>query len=307
MTLLYLTLAWTTGMVLAHVLGAPWRPLLVVATLAAGGAGACRRRPVARGAVLLMCVAALGGARYGLAQPVIDAAHPAFYNGRTVTLRGRVIADPDVRGTTTHLVVAAEAIAVDGAWRPVRGRALVSVPSTPARAYGDRLHIVGGSRPAAARGFDYRAYLAGGGIHSLCGTRRSRLPPTGGSCRCALIRLRRPARTDRAPLPDPRPACSPASSGLGHTLRGLADAFRVTGLTHHRHLGVTPWSSDGQYVLPRSASLVGLWASLGAVAVYAALVGLSPPVTRAAIMGADHRRRARGAQAATTALAAAPS
>lgn len=295
MTLLYLTLAWTTGMVLAHVLGAPWRPLLVVATLAAGGAGACRRRPVARGAVLLMCVAALGGARYGLAQPVIDAAHPAFYNGRTVTLRGRVIADPDVRGTTTHLVVAAEAIAVDGAWRPVRGRALVSVPSTPARAYGDRLHIVGRlETPPQLEGFDYRAYLAGSGIHSLLRYPQvTRLPPTERLLPLRpLIRLRHALRAQIARLlPDPEAGLlAGILLGLGHTLPGgLADAFRVTGLTHIIVISGYNFAvviQTAQYVLHRVAHRwLALWASLGAVAVYAALVGLSPPVTRAAIMG----------------------
>ena len=42
-----------------------------------------------------------------------------------------------------------------------------------------------------------------------------------------------------------------------------------------------------QHVFRRLAHRwLALWASLGAVGLYAALVGLSPPVSRAAIMGA---------------------
>lgn len=296
MTLIYLSLAWTAGIVLAQAVGVPWPPLLAAAGLCSAGLAAYRARPMARRALLLALAAALGGARLGLAQPVIDAAHLAHYNGGEVTWRGRVVADPDVRGTSTQLVVAAEAVEVDGAWRDARGRAVVSVPHHPTRAYGDRLLITGRLEiPPRLDGFDYRAYLAGGGIHSLVRYPRiTPLPPDGRLLPLRyLLDLRHALRglIGRL-LPGPESGLlAGILLGLGHTLpEDLADAFRATGLTHIIVISGYNFSVVTQLAQQAFRRLahrwLALWASLVAVALYAALVGLSPPVSRAAIVGA---------------------
>ena len=296
MTLIYLSLAWTAGIVLAHATGATWPPLLVAAGLLAAGLVACRTRPAARLPVLLALAATLGGIRYAMAQPIIDPTHLAYYNDGEITMRGRVVADPDVRATGTQLVVTAEAVAVHGAWRNVRGRAIVSAPHYPARAYGDRLLITGRlETPPVLDGFDYRAYLAGNGIHSLLRyPRLASLPPDGRFLPMRyVLDLRHALRTlvDRL-VPSPESGLlAGILLGVGHALpEDLADAFRATGLTHILIISGYNFAVVTQLAQQAFRRLahrwVALWASLGAVALYAALVGLSPPVSRAAIMGA---------------------
>lgn len=296
MTLIYLSLAWAAGILLGRALGAPWPALLAVSGASALGLAARPARSGLRWALVMALAVSLGAARYAAAQPLIDARHLAHYHGREVTLRGRVAADPDVRGTHTQLVVAAEAVAVDGQWHGVWGRAMVSVPTHPAHAYGDRVLITGHlEAPPRLEGFDYRAHLATEGIHSLL--RYPRISPLPAEDRFlplrALFGLRRSlgALVGRL-LPDPESGLlAGILLGREHTLPAdLADAFRATGLTHI--IVVSGYNFAVVIQLAQQAlgrlgrRWLALWASLSAVALYAALVGLSPPVSRAAIMGA---------------------
>lgn len=298
MTLIFLSLAWVAGVVLARITGMPWPPLLVAAGLSAIGLGVSRARPGPRWACLLVLFAALGGARYVVAQPSLSATHLAYYNGNggDVAVCGRVAGDPDVRGTTTQLVVAAEAVEIDGQWLDVRGRAVVNVPPYPARAHGDQLLLFGRlETPPRLEGFDYREYLAGRGIHTVMRYPRiDPLPPDGAFRPMRyLLHLRNALRSlvERL-LPSPESGLlAGILLGLGHTLpEDLADAFRVTGLTHILIISGYNFAVVTQLAQQLLRRLfhrwVALWASLAAVALYGALVGLSPPVSRAAIMGA---------------------
>ena len=73
MTLIYITLAWMTGIVLARQMALP-PPVLGGLTVVVFVVGLCyARAPRARLVAILATAALLGGWRYTLAQPRIDA------------------------------------------------------------------------------------------------------------------------------------------------------------------------------------------------------------------------------------------
>ena len=295
MTLVWLSLAWGAGLVLASWLrlAAPWWTIPAVAGLlvAISGHSASRRRLVG----LLLLAAALGGARWSLAQPHWDARHLAWYNDQgAVTIRGHISAEPSVRATYTQLQFTAAAIQRDGTWEPVRGKAVLSVAHYPAYAYGDRLEVSGRlETPPILDDFSYRDYLAAQGVHSLL--RRPSLVRLEGTDGSPLLRwmYARKAGLRRViesilPYPDAGLLLG-VLLGLGHTLpEELADAFRRTGLTHIIVISGYNLALVAQAVLGASKRLLhrwgALWGSLGAIALFTLFVGPSAPVMRAALM-----------------------
>ena len=118
MTLVYLTLAWIAGILLAHTLwslglvgcATPGWPFGVLAGCAVLTAILLRNRPAVRLAAILLAFSILGAWRY-TAHPFAACPSPAdlaFYNGDEqqavwVTVEGVVAGYPDVRDVQTSI------------------------------------------------------------------------------------------------------------------------------------------------------------------------------------------------------------
>lgn len=296
MTLIYLTVAWSLGILLARTLGLtmPWMSGLTLVG-AVGLAAACVRRRGRLIAVLALALLA-GGWRYALAQPAFDASALASYNDSgSVTVWGYVSAEPSVRATYTQLEITAEWLDAGADPKPVCGKMILNAPPYPAYAYGDRLRLQGVlETPPIFDTFSYREYLAARGVHSLM--RRPQITTQPGRGGSALLRdiygikatLR---RTIEDVLPDPEAGLlAGIVLGLGHTLPDeLLEAFRLAGLTHLIVISGFNIGVVAQAVMVLSQGWAHRWATLAgslcAVALFVLLVGPSPPVMRAAWMG----------------------
>jgi competence protein ComEC len=270
--------------------------------LAAGGVGLVGaalfyRRPKAR--LLLVCfgVVGLAAVRYRVAVPQIDESHVAFYNGsEDVTLTGLVADEPDVRDRFVNLRLTVERVALaEGDSVPVEGKVLVRTFRFPVIAYGTRLEMTGRlETPPEDEEFSYKDYLARQGIHSLMALPRVTVLAEGGGNplhrRIFAFKGQAQATINRL-IPDPQAAL------LSGILLGndngmppdLAEAFRVTGMTHIIAI-------SGFNIAILIAILVGLsqpflseqgaavFAMLG-IGLYTILVGADASVVRAAVMG----------------------
>ncbi|MDX1665404.1 MAG: DNA internalization-related competence protein ComEC/Rec2 [Candidatus Promineifilaceae bacterium] len=292
MTAVLLAACWLCGLFLAAGLG-------VSPTWWVGGGlifvlGALLLRSRGRVALALLAVAfvAAGGARYMLSQPTIDEQRPSFYHGKQVMLTGIVVAPPERREFTRNLLVEVEAIAAGGrAPQAGKGRVLVRVHPLAEAGYGSRVEVSGRLQEAEGP----MAYLARRGVESwmnyptltIVGARE------GNPLYQILFTFRAEAReTINRLLPEPQ-------AGL---LRGillgeasslppdLAEAFRVTGMTHIIAIsgfnimllvGVL-FQGSRLFTGIRPAALL----AMGGVALYTIFVGAGPSVVRAALMGA---------------------
>ena len=253
MTLVYLTLAWIAGILLAHTLwsldligcATPGWPFGVLAGCAVLTAILLRRRPAVRLAAILLAFSILGAWRYA-AHPYAACPSPAdlaFYNGDEkqavwATVEGVVAGYPDVRDVQTLYRLRADTVTVAGTTHPVSGDLLVQAGRFPGYAYGDRLRARGQLQtPPVLDDFDYRRYLAQRGIHSLM--RRAaveRVAEDQGSPFWALLyglKARGSALLDRV-LPEPAAALANGmllgiESGIPDD---VAEAFKATGTTH---------------------------------------------------------------------------
>ena len=295
MTLIYITIAWTIGIVAASVL-APSTPVMGLLSAAAlvtvlWSWRARRGRLWAAVAVAAM----LGGWRYGLAEPVLDGGSLAHYNDRgPLAVWGTISAEPSVRATYTQLELSAEEVEEQGQRRPIGGKVVFNVSPYLEFEYGDALCISGTlETPPVLADFNYREYLAARGVHSLM--RRVRIVSIekgGSSALRAIYRAKRALRrVIEGILPNPDAGLlSGILLGLGHTLPDyLSDAFRMAGLSHILVVSGFNVSLVSQAIILSAQRLMNRWAalaaSLGAIALYALCVGLSPPVARAALMG----------------------
>ncbi len=93
--------------------------------------------------------------------------------GSDITANVVVVEEPDEREFNTRLVVKFEEIYVDGKWKEVKTKALVTVDQYPKRNYGDRLLLSGiikkpknfFTNESNTREFDYVSYLGKDGIY----------------------------------------------------------------------------------------------------------------------------------------------
>jgi competence protein ComEC len=296
MTLVYLTLAWTAGILLGRWLSPPlWVPgslaLLSLAALVR-----LRRQPSARLAAALVLAAALGAGRMALALPQFDAGDLASHNdlGRAVVVRGTISSAPDRRSTYTQLELAADQLQDGEAVYPVHGRLVLNVASYPVHQYGDRLLAEGRlETPPVLDDFDYREYLAGRGVHSVL--RRPQVTALGERGGSALLRWlygvreRLRAAIERS-LPNPEAGLlAGILLGLGHTLPAeLDEAFRAAGLSHIMVISGYNVGLVSVAILLVARKRLHYWLALGlsvaAIAVYTLFVGPSAPVVRAALM-----------------------
>ena len=297
MILVYLGVGWFMGLWLASVTTPGLTGWLVVGGVGLAGVVIWRRRAPWHGLFVALLALGLGGIRYDTAVPVIDESHIAHYNdGQEVVLTGLVIDEPDVRDRSVNLRVAMDSLVLaDGIVRPARGTALVRTARFPVIAYGTRLRLNGRlETPPEFDTFSYKDYLARQGVHSLINTPRLTVlaEGEGSPLKQAIFAFKAHAQASiNRLIPDPQAALlSGILLGNGHGLApDLADAFRITGMTHiiaisgfNIALIVAILVRVSEPFLSRRGAVA--FAVVG-VTLYTILVGADASVVRAAIMG----------------------
>lgn len=90
------------------------------------------------------------------------------YTGKTLSLEGQVIEEPDQRIDQVRLALGHLVMDINGQKREVKGRLLVVTNLYPKYSYGERLTVYGQlQKPAIFPDFDYSRYLARYGIYAV--------------------------------------------------------------------------------------------------------------------------------------------
>jgi competence protein ComEC len=296
MTLLWLCIAFLTGIVAADTFGGLSTPLLIAA-VAAGALAYVWRRSSLRLPLMLLAAGALGAARDVAARPQADATDISRSANKTVRLTGTVAHHPDWRDDEQIVVVAAERVAIGPTTQPAHGLVRLRLSPVPEISYGQRLELQGRLElPKPGKLFDFRAYLQRHGIAVLMEYPRMKVLPTQGrqGVQGWLLdfndRLR---RTMARLLPEPHAAL------LAGMLLGTQSAipapvladFRATGTSHL--LVISGWNitvvvgaTVGFLMTLGLSRRRALALSLPALVLYVLFVGASPSVVRAGVMGA---------------------
>lgn len=168
-------LAWSRGWVDCDTPGmAGWLALLAAVGLASVLAA---RRPRLRAPAALAAMLLLGGWRYQLHpfEPCFGPGDLAHYNGGVLspawgTVIGTVVRPAELRDARVRVRLRAERVQLgqEEAGLPVRGDALFTVERGLDLRYGDQVAVRGRlEAPPVFEDFDYRAYLARQGVHTL--------------------------------------------------------------------------------------------------------------------------------------------
>ncbi len=295
MNLIWLAVAWVSGMLLETWLALPVLGLALLCLPPLALVLLWRDRLSWRRLGLYGLVFVAGAWRVLAMQPQIDAHHVAFYNdGPDVALTGVIVADPDIRDQYTYLRVRAESLTAADGTRPVRGDVWVRTSRYPYRTYGDRLEIVGRlETPPEDADFSYRQYLARQGIYSMMSRPRLTLLATdeGSRLLSLLYGLRRRAQaTLAAILPEPEASLlTGILLGIESTLpEEVVDAFTRTGTIHIIVISGFNLTLVAGLFIRAGVRFWGrrpaLLAACGGIVLYTLFVGATPPVVRAALM-----------------------
>lgn len=298
MLLIYLSLAFIAGIFLGPLLDLPL-PYLATAIIPLVPAAFFRRRWKQLLTVSLCLCALLGGmVRHPSSLPVIGENHPAWYNDRgTVTVTGMVISDPEPGNRATTLRLSAQSVLTDGNRHDVGGEVLVRIPATSDYRYGDILSLTGRlESPKPSGDFDYPAFLARQGIHSIMSfpgvqllDRGQGWPPLQWlhTVRCALM------QSLNRVLPEPHSAIAigillgmksgiPADFNRALSETGTTHILAISGLNLTIVLGImlgaVVWLI-GRY------GYIYVWLTMAGMWSYVLLTGMQPTVVRAAVMG----------------------
>ena len=236
-----------------------------------------------------------------------DTSGLAVYQARgDVVLQGLVVGDPSTTKVGTRVRFAVDRVRVADGWVEQDGVVLVTLrPSlvliagrkSPYVRYGDRLQLEGDLRhPPELEGFDYPEYLARQGIGSVMSFPKVALVQEGrGNPLYRWLYTARSGIADSLVRSVPEPQAALGQAVLLGIREGLPDRtvaeFRATGTSHllaisGLHVGVLLGLgvSASQWAVGRRRQLY-LLAPLALVWVYALLAGMTPSVTRAAVMG----------------------
>jgi competence protein ComEC len=297
MWLLYVSCAWVAGIFLGSKVSLP----LLALSLGLVPFALIPFFPSSKKTLIVagLCLLALlgGGLRFPSSLPPVDEHSLCFYNDKgTVEIQGMVAEEPDIRDRYCLLTFSASEIIGNGE-EEVSGTALIQVPKYPAYQYGDVLKVTGKPEtPEPFDSFDYRSYLERQGIYSVIYYPKIELLGQGGGMRplqwIYSLRERLSASLARA-LPEPQ--CSLAQAILlglrGNIPDTLYQAFSRTGTAHllaisglHMSIIIAMLLSLGMLIFGRRRSIY-IWLTLVLTWLYAMLVGMHPPVIRAAVMG----------------------
>ena len=307
MKLLLFSTAFAVGVLLAgrwEVAPAALALVAVAGALAAVLLATARRSALP--AVLLVALAA-GALRAELAEPAYANPLAAYHDAGVVLARGEVVGAPEPAGVHTRLRLRVEGVDDGGGWTALDALALVTLRESdemvarrdePYFRYGDRLLLSGAfAAPQPIDDFDYPAYLARQGIGSVMSFPDDveLLAEGGGFPLLRLVHAARWRLAESLAASMPEPQASMGQALLLGMRDGLPDDlvedFRVTGTAHvlaisGLHVGILLGVS-----LPAAAWLFGrrrqlyLLAPFASLWAYALLAGMSPSVTRAAVMG----------------------
>jgi competence protein ComEC len=298
MWLLYVSCAWVVGIFLGSELSLPWLALalgLIPFTLIPFLRNSTKTLIVAG-----LCVLALlgGGLRFASSLPELNEHSLRFYNDAgTVEIEGVVAEEPDIRDRYCLLTFSATEISLNGETERVSGTALIRVARYPAYRYGDVLKVTGElETPASSDDFDYKTYLERQGIYSLIHYPRIELLGGGqgsGPWQWIYSLRERLSASLAGALPEPQGALAQAILlGLRGNIRdSLFQEFSRTGTAHllaisGLHMSVIIALLLGLGILAFGRQrFTYIWLALGLIWFYALLVGMRPPVIRAAIMG----------------------
>lgn len=276
-----------------------------VAALAAGGSFSAvhwflDRNKIWRGVTgMLLVVFAFGMARFSWHELAKEEATVLSYaNGDALVIRGVVEDMPDVREKNTRLVIRVTEVMLDENEmpHPAAGNVLLFVNRYPVFQYGDEVQARGILKlPEEFSGFDYPTYLAKEQIYSLMYYPDMELVSSGDGNmikRLLFLSKQKFEQSIENILPEPHAAF------LKGILLGsrasipawLLDAFQATGVTHIIALSgfnITIIADSLSRVLRRlSVSPRGtFWMSFGIITLFTVMVGASPSIVRASVMG----------------------
>lgn len=298
MDIIYLTLCWVAGIVIANYLhiSLPFGSIALGLTLI--WAFIWPQERVGRGRLMLACVAlfAWGGFRLQAAQPDQSPQHISHLNNRGwVRLVGIVDNDPEYGDTWTRVRLSVETVTWLARERPTEGTVLVWLPAHSDVAYGNRILVSGELRsPPRLDDYDYREKMARQGVHSTLNADRYRVLSTGRGSRIRdwLFDLNHQAQDFiEDALSEPQASLLTGillgdDSGLSLEVK---DAFNATGTSHiiaisgfnMTLIAGTLAAFLKRLTIARSWQVV---IGLGVMAIYTMFVGGNGAVVRAAIM-----------------------
>ena len=296
MILAYLGSAWLLGIYLASVLQVPTELIWLAAVLPAAVVILWWRERTIR-LVSACCLALLLGAlRFNASIPQLNEHSLAHHNDTGwTTIRGIVVAEPDIRDRRTNLRVGAHEIRVEDQWQDIEGTVLVQASRYPQYVYGDELEISGLlETPPELEDFSYRDYLAHRGIYSLLRRPQIRLLARGqgNPVYAALLAFKESAlSTIGAILPGSEASVlAGILLGVDHGIpKNLEEDFKTTGTTHVLVISGYNIAFLAGILTAMGHRLVGKRKAtpfvLAGIAMYTVLVGADAAVVRAAFMG----------------------
>ncbi len=297
MILAWLAAAWLAGIAAASEFGSTAWPLALGLLAAILAVAILRRdRRIAAAALVLPLIFLAGVVRFETSRPHVAQADVSHYNDSVaMRVRGVLRDDPEIGDTSQRFAIAVRAVEVDGAWQPASGGVLVRTGPMPRHRSGDVLELEGDlESPPAVDGFDYAEYLARKNIRSVMVF--PRLQTIGHEddslARTSILTVRRKlSESIGLALPEPQSSLAQGIL-LGQKSVLPADIADDLNATNTSHLVVV----SGENVVLVSAFVTGALAwvfgrrralvlSIGVVLAYAALIGASPSVVRATMMG----------------------
>ena len=306
MTLLSLAVAFVLGVLVSLQVDIPTPVVLVWlgASALAGAAAAGLRWRLSL--ALLPLVLVLGMVRVELFESGPYSALASYHGRPGLQFEGTIAGGPGAAGPATRFHLDVDRVSAGEDMEAVSGAVQVTAFETsdlvrqrepPYYRYGDRLRLTGTLEPPPdLEDFDFPAYLASQGIHTVASFPEVSLIDEGGGhafYRWLYATRGRLERSIDNVVPEPQASLGKALLlGLRDDLPdGMVDRFRRTGTSHvlaisGLHVGVlmAVTLALGRTLLGRRYHLY-LLPPLIVVWLYALLSGMSPSVTRAAIMG----------------------
>jgi competence protein ComEC len=297
MTVAWLAAAWLAGIAASSVFGRGAWPL-ALAVLAAILIFAVLRRTAALAtwAAVVALVFAAGIARFETSRPHTAADAVSHYNdGVAMRIRGVLRDDPEIADMSQRFSVTTRDVQIEGEWKAASGGVLVRTGLFPRYKSGDLLELEGELRsPPQLDGFDYAEYLARKDIGSVMQFPAARAVghEDDSFLRATILHVRRKL-SDALGLALPEPQSSLAQGILLGQKSALPDDIAADlNTTNTSHLVVV--SGENVVLVSAFATAVLAWLvgrrralllSIAVVAAYAVLIGASPSVLRATIMG----------------------
>lgn len=298
MTIVYLTLAWITGIILSYYgLPIPWWLLSSFGLITAIGAVILRHNHTHKILLLGLTLGSLGMLRMMSANTPPGPGDLVHYNGQGWReFEGVIIAEPDVRDTHVNLRIAADVTRYYEQEATIQGTALVQAPRYTPYQYGDRVLFSGTPlTPPEFDDFSYRDYLARQHIYTLVPNAAVEIMAhdQGNPFYAALLGLKRAAQQRIATaLPEPQASLLTGillgiETGISPEVR---DAFNATGTSHVIAISGFNMTLIAGLVagmlavlIPNRRKLIVI-ISITVIGIYTIFVGSDPAVLRATLM-----------------------